>query len=339
MTQSTHKTLTSLRQGSMIHIFDEEFNRKVEDVFHEAYMTHTSTSPSYQILASLDVGRRQVELEGNEMVEKSIERAMILRSKITDHHVLKKYFDVVTVEEFIPLKYRKSGLKKYYDSETGWNNMEDAWEHDEFVLDPTKINIFIGRTGVDGDAFKKDFLMDQFGIQINKTTRNTVLFMTNIGTTRSSAVHLLGVLIKIAKQIDGREKAFNAEEFRIHEQVVRSLTEDLPPLPDFSHFHRRFKPDDKAVEGKIRAAFFLSYDEDNCRYLKINECSEAVEDGEEVVAATFVIPYPPGFPILVPGQVITRDILQFIKALDVKEIHSYNPKLGFKVFKAEILKD
>jgi arginine decarboxylase len=337
VTQSTHKTLTSLRQGSMIHIYDEEFNRKVEDVFYEAYMTHTSTSPSYQILASLDVGRRQVELEGNEMVEKSIERAMILRSKITDHPILRKYFDVVTVEEFIPAKYRESGLKKYYEADTGWNNMEDAWEKDEFVLDPTKINIFIGRTGVDGDVFKKDFLMDQFGIQINKTTRNTVLFMTNIGTTRSSCVQLLGVLIKIAKQIDEREKAFNSEELRLHEKTVKSLTLDLPPLPDFSHFHKAFTPSKNSVEGKIRIPYFLAYNEENYHYLKLDECIDAVANSEEIVAASFVIPYPPGFPILVPGQVITSEILAFMKALDVKEIHSYNPKLGFKIFKQEVL--
>ena len=58
-TQSTHKTLTSLRQGSMIHVWDQDFSQKVEATFHEAYMTHTSTSPNYQILASLDLGRRQ----------------------------------------------------------------------------------------------------------------------------------------------------------------------------------------------------------------------------------------------------------------------------------------
>ncbi|KAA3636044.1 MAG: aminotransferase class I/II-fold pyridoxal phosphate-dependent enzyme, partial [Calditrichaeota bacterium] len=74
-TQSTHKTLSSFRQGSMIHIFDEEFRKKTEDTFLEAYMTHTSTSPNYQMLASLDAGRRQVQFEGYEMVEKSIELA------------------------------------------------------------------------------------------------------------------------------------------------------------------------------------------------------------------------------------------------------------------------
>ena len=67
-TQSTHKTLTSLRQGSMIHVFDQDFGHKVEESFHEAYMAHTSTSPNYQILASLDLGRRQVALEGSELV-------------------------------------------------------------------------------------------------------------------------------------------------------------------------------------------------------------------------------------------------------------------------------
>src|SRR5262249_18974638 len=72
-TQSTHKTLTSLRQGSMIHVTDQDFSQKAEETFHEAYMTHTSTSPNYQILASLDLGRRQADLEGFELVQKQIE--------------------------------------------------------------------------------------------------------------------------------------------------------------------------------------------------------------------------------------------------------------------------
>ena len=74
-TQSTHKTLTALRQGSMIHVNDQEFKGEVEQAFHEAYMTHTSTSPNYQIIASLDVGRRQVELEGYEFVQRQVESA------------------------------------------------------------------------------------------------------------------------------------------------------------------------------------------------------------------------------------------------------------------------
>ncbi len=87
-TKSTHKTLTSLRQGSMIHVYDEDFDQKVAEAFHEAYMAHTSTSPNYQILASLDLGRRQVALEGVELVQRQIENAMQLRDAIDNHPLL-----------------------------------------------------------------------------------------------------------------------------------------------------------------------------------------------------------------------------------------------------------
>jgi arginine decarboxylase len=163
-TQSTHKTLSSFRQGSMIHIWDQDFRKKTQNTFMEAYMTHTSTSPNYQILASLDAGRRQVQFEGYELVEKSIELAMVFRAKVNDHPKLKKYFDVLTVADFIPEEFRSSGLSEYYDPKSGWNRIEEAWKNDEFVLDPTKITIHIGRTGVDGDTFKNKYLMDQFSI-------------------------------------------------------------------------------------------------------------------------------------------------------------------------------
>ena len=91
-TQSTHKTLTALRQGSMIHVHDQDFSAKVEEPFHEAFMTHTSTSPNYQILASLDVGRRQVELEGFELVQKQVEMAMTLRKRIQSHPPAEQVF-------------------------------------------------------------------------------------------------------------------------------------------------------------------------------------------------------------------------------------------------------
>ena len=57
-----------------------------------------------------------------------------------------------------------------------------------------------------------------------------------------------------------------------------------------------------------------------------------VAAGQEIVSATFVIPYPPGFPILVPGQVVSAEILAFIDALDTREIHGYHPEIGFRVF-------
>lgn len=342
-TQSTHKTLTALRQGSMIHVQDQDFSAKVEESFHEAFMTHTSTSPNYQILASLDVGRRQVELEGFELVQKQVEMAMVLRQRISTHPLLQKFFKVLTVRDMIPADYRQSGIESYYDPENGWTNIWDAWDGDEFCLDATRVTLFVADTGLDGDTFKNKELMDLYGIQINKTSRNTVLFMTNIGTTRSSVAYLIEVLVKIADELEDRIEDMNGPERKLHEQKVYSLTHDLPPLPDFSRFHDAFRPDPAGAtqEGETRKAFFLSYDEDNCEYLGLSDgtLEKAMKSGRDVVSSTFIIPYPPGFPILVPGQVISKEIVEFLQNLDVKEIHGYRPELGLRVFTEKVLAD
>ena len=335
-TQSTHKTLTSLRQGSMIHVHDQDFKSKVEEPFHEAFMTHTSTSPNYQIIASLDVGRRQVELEGFEMVQKQVELAMVLREKIHTHPLLKKWFRVLTAKDMIPAEYRASGIQAYFEPEHGWNDIWEAWATDEFALDATRVTLMIGALGVDGDTFKNRELMDRYGIQINKTSRNTVLFMTNIGTTRSSLAYLIEVLVKIAGEIEEQLDDASPHEIKLHEKNVKSLVEELPPLPDFSRFHLAFNPgqDTATPEGNIRTAYFLSYDSDACEYLSLEDGSLDAEmaRGREIVSTSFVIPYPPGFPILVPGQVLSAEILKFMRALDVKEIHGYRPELGLRVF-------
>ena len=113
----------------------------------------------------------------------------------------------------------------------------------------------------------------------------------------------------------------------------------MPPLPDFSHFHPAFRYGDDTPEGDIRAAFFLAYDEEKCDYIPLDDKLQTrLEDGEELVSTSFIIPYPPGFPILVPGQVISPEILSFMRALDVSEIHGFRADLGLRVFTKEALK-
>jgi len=339
-TQSTHKTLTALRQGSMIHVNDQDFKGEVEQAFHEAYMTHTSTSPNYQIIASLDVGRRQVELEGFEFVQRQVEAAMSMRKAIATHPLLGKYFKVLTAGEMIPAEFRESGMNSHFNVDQGWTDIWEAWASDEFVLDATRVTLTVGGTGWDGDTFKTRILMERFGIQINKTSRNTVLFMTNIGTTRSSVAYLIEVLVEIAKELDDLLDDASKMERLGFERRVKNLVEDLPPLPDFSRFHDAFRARDglETPEGDIRSAFFLAYDEDNTEYMALDgSVKAALESGREVVSASFIIPYPPGFPILVPGQVISPEILAFMRALDVSEIHGYRPDLGLRVFTDDAL--
>ncbi len=334
-TQSTHKTLTALRQGSMIHVHDQDFEHHVRNAFNEAYMTHTSTSPNYQILASLDVGRRQVELEGYDFVSKSITLAMMIRERIASDPLLGRYFRVLSPDDMIPIDHRPSGIECYYDAERGWGRMDVAAQVDEFVLDPTRVTLHVGRTGMDGDTFKR-LLMDKYDIQINKTSRNTVLFMIHIGMTRGTVAHLVNVLTQIARDLDDKLDRWSDVELTLYKQLVHSLTDDLPPLPNFSRFHPTFRPalDSTTPEGDMRRAFFLAYDESQCEYLKLDDGSlrAAVDSEREVVSAAFITPYPPGFPVLVPGQVITREIVQYLLALDVKEIHGYEPAFGLRVF-------
>jgi len=331
-TQSTHKTLTSFRQGSMIHIRDEDFARKSEAAFHEAYMTHTSTSANYQILASMDVGRRQVEFEGYELVEKAIELGLLLRRTVRENPRMKKWFDIITIGELIPGEHRQSGLDSYYRRDHGWNAIEKAWAEDEFAVDPTKINLYTGKTGIDGDTFKNLYLMDKHQIQINKTSRNSVLFMTNIGTTRGSLAYLTKVLLSIADELEQRNAGFEHDDKKAHLARIRALTEELPPLPDFSSFHRSFQGLPGVPGGDLRAAYFLAYKEERCRHVNLHDALKELRAGGELVSASFVIPYPPGFPVLVPGQTINRDIIDFLIAIDVKEIHGYRPELGLRVF-------
>ena len=336
-TQSTHKTLTSLRQGAMIHVWDQDFSQKVEETFHEAYMTHTSTSPNYQILASLDLGRRQAALEGFELVQKQIENAMRLRDAVDHHPLLSKYMRCLTTADLIPAEYRPSCIDQPLRS--GLPNMIKAWDCDEFVLDPSRITIYIGATGIEGDTFKRSQLMDRYGVQINKTSRNTVLFMTTIGTTRSSVAYLIEVLVTIARDLDAQLHDMSPAERAAHERAVLRLTAPSAPLPDFSGFHPSFADGNglPTSAGDVRRAFYLSYNDRYCEYLTAEEVEQRVENGEQVVSTTYVTPYPPGFPVLVPGQVFSPQILAFMRSLDTPEVHGYRPDLGYRVYRDKAL--
>lgn len=331
-TQSTHKTLTSLRQGSMIHVYDEDFEQKASEPFHEAFMTHTSTSPNYQIVASLDVGRRQVELEGYELVEQTVALSMVLRERVREHPAVSRFFSVLRPADMIPPEHRPSGLEFYYDAEQKWGRMDRAWRMDEFTLDPTRVTLHVAATGMDGDQFRHH-LMDRFDIQINKTSRNTALFLPNIGTTRGDIAYLIEVLATISREVEDRLSTESASGLSMHTARVDSLL-DGPPLPNFSRFHPAFQPHGEGTpEGDLRKAFFLAYDEANIDWVRITrDTLRAIEGGREFVSAGFIIPYPPGFPVLVPGQVISPEIIAYLLALDVKEIHGHHPNYGMRVF-------
>src|ERR1700689_2063092 len=163
---------------------------------------------------------------------------MRLRDAIDNHPLLARYMHCLSTAELIPAEFRASALDQPLRS--GLDNMSKAWEQDEFVLGPSRISLYIGATGIDGATFKREQLMDKFGIQINKTSRNTVLFMTNIGTTRSSVAYLIEVLVKIARDLDDQAVEMSPGQQAAHARAVLKQTSPCAPLPDFSGFHPAF---------------------------------------------------------------------------------------------------
>ena len=327
-TDSMHKSMSALRQGSMIVVADQDFHT-VEAPFQEAFFTHTSTSPNLQIIASLDLARRQMELEGYELVQRAIQLAIeTCAGEVNSHPLISKYFKRRRPGRDDPGGVPQVGLQGLRPARTStWAKLIEALDNDEFALDPTRITLLCGtrrlrRHAVQGAA------RERYDIQINKTSRNSVLVQTNINNTRSDLAHLIKALADLSREIDKRPRRRAANEKAAFEARVKSLMEDVPDLPNFSRFHDAFRdnPKSKTAEGHMRAAFFMAYDARGCEYVKLNskEIDERLKNGPELVSANFVIPYPPGFPIMVPGQVITQETITFMRKLDVKEIHGYN---------------
>ena len=338
-TNSTHKSMSALRQGSWVMVRDEEFHAH-ESAFHEAVFTHASTSPNQQIIASLDVARRQMELEGYGLVTNMVAIALSIRHSINTHPLISKYFRVLGANEMVPAEYRHSGFKDFLVPGTTWADVLLAEREDEFTLDPTRLTLVCGTAGFDGTAFK-GLLANTYDIQLNKTSRNSVLLQSNINNTRSDVAHLIKVLLEIATGIETRLKQGGEAEHEAFAARVKTLMHDVPDLPNFSRFHDGYRDDpaSKGVEGHMREAFYAAYNEANCEYVPLFGAAldERLKTGPELVSANFVIPYPPGFPIMVPGQVITEETITFMRKLDVKEIHGYNKDLGLKVIRPETI--
>nr|WP_128617947.1 aminotransferase class I/II-fold pyridoxal phosphate-dependent enzyme [Mycobacterium lepraemurium] len=332
-THSTHKSLSALRQASMIHVRDQDFNALTRYAFGEAFLTHTSTSPNQQLLASLDLARRQVDIEGFQLVRQVYDMALVFRHRVRKDRLISKWFRILDESDLVPEEFRASSVSSYREVRQGalaeWN---EAWRSDQFVLDATRVTLFVGATGMNGYDFREKILMERFGIQINKTSINSVLLIFTIGVTWSSVHYLLDVLRRVATDFDRIQKEASAADRALQRRHVEEITEDLPHLPDFSEFDVAFRPVDECNFGDMRSAFYAGYEESDREHVLIGTVGRRLAEGKNLVSTTFVVPYPPGFPVLVPGQVVSKEIVYLLAQLDVKEIHGYNPDLGLSVF-------
>jgi arginine decarboxylase len=281
-----------------------------------------------------------MELEGYGLVHNAIEVALAIRQAVGAHPLISKYFHILGAEKMVPASYRESGFIDYLDPKSTWAVALRSIKEDEFCLDPTRMTLVCGTAGFDGTQFKV-MLANSYNIQLNKTSRNSVLLQSNINNTRSDVAHLIRVLVEISSEIDQRLAQGGPNVRQAFEARVKSLMTDVPDLPNFSHFHDAFRTDvgKRTNEGDIRGGFYAAYDAAGCEYIRLAdpEIDRRLKDGPDLVSGSFVIPYPPGFPIMVPGQVITRETIDFMRKLDVKEIHGYDAAEGLKLLRTDAL--
>jgi arginine decarboxylase len=312
VTQSTHKTLSSFRQGSMIHVMDARFD---QDRFIDSFRMHSSTSPNYQIIASLDVSRRQMDLEGFRLVKRSIALAEQLRNSLSTDPILKTYFKTLTEVDLA----EGDAFPNQKPDQLQYPTFLRTWKGKEFVVDPTRVTLDIRKTGLDGSSFRQ-LLISKYDIQVNKTSRYTVLFIVNIGATPESITHLISVLRDIASRLSGPAK---------------SVPNTGSSLPLIRKIHPYFQPPDLRSDDicDLRRAYYAGLDIRSVAFSPISKpLLASVRAGAILVSAGFVTPYPPGFPLLIPGQIVTIDILEYLHSIKIKEIHGYRHDEGLRVF-------
>jgi len=252
-TQSTHKVLSAFSQASMIHVNDPGFR---EHLFRENFNMHTSTSPQYGLIASLDVARKQAVMEGYKLLSRTLALGKELREQINST----KVFRVLELEDLLPEEVKHDGIR----------------------LDPTKVTIDISGCGYTVDDLQKE-LFERYNIQTEKSTFNTLTLLLTIGTTRSKVSRLYDALMRIARAN------------RAPRRLVRT-----PEVPAFSRL--RYLPRDAYYCGGELMPVFDERERVN-RKLAGRVCADQI------------VPYPPGIPVLVPGQLITRNIAEYVANL------------------------
>jgi len=271
VTQSTHKVLSAFSQASMVHVNDPTFD---EHAFRENFNMHTSTSPQYSMIASLDVGRRQASMEGFKLLSRALELSQELRAAINATGVLR----ALELDELLP----------------------EAVQHDGVRLDPTKITVDISRCGLTAQEFQAE-LFEKHHIQLEKSTFNTVTLLVTIGTTRSKAARLIDALQRISQTHHSAPKR----------------TRRAPALAGFTALHV-LPRDAYYAHGELLP--LLDEDEHLNPALVGRVCADQI------------VPYPPGIPALVPGQLITTEVLKFL--LDLMKAHRRTDLHGM-VFEAD----
>lgn len=245
--QSTHKILGALTQASMLHINSHRIDsQKVRQTLNLLQ----TTSPSYLLLASLDLARKQMATKGEELMTATIKQAQWLREEIN----------------------KISGLH-CFGSEILDGQGIDA-------LDLTKITISAKGLGITGQKFEQ-LLLEQHSIQVELSDFYNVLLVITYADSQYDLITLVKALHKIADE---------------------NNSDSVHP-PSFSHF-----PSLPEVQQCPRSAYFA------------DKQAVPITKSCGYISGEFVMAYPPGIPILCPGEIISQEIINYIEDLLVANL-------------------
>jgi arginine decarboxylase len=323
-TQSTHKLLAGLSQASQILVQDAENNKLDRDVFNEAYLMHTSTSPQYAIIASCDVAAAMMEEPGGKaLVEESIAEALDFRRamrKVDEEWGADWWFKVWGPDDLSEegIEERDAWMLKAGERWHGFGDLAEGFN----MLDPIKATIITPGLDVDGD-FADDFgipaaivtkYLAEHGVIVEKCGLYSFFIMFTIGITKGRWNTMVTELQQFKDDYDKNHPLWKV----LPEFVAKHPRYERVGLRDLcDQIHGIYKANNVA---RLTTEMYLSDMEpamkpsDAFARMAHREIERVdIDDLEGRVTAMLVTPYPPGIPLLIPGERFNATIVRYLQ--------------------------
>lgn len=318
-TQSTHKLLAAFSQASMIHV-KGEIN---EATFNEAFMMHTSTSPFYPIVASTETAAAMMRGNvGHRLIDESIDRAIRFRKEIKRLREESDswFFDVWQPENI--------GTKECWElkPEDKWHGFRNL-DQEHMYLDPIKVTLLTPGLNGDGTMAERGIpasivskYLDDRGVIVEKTGPYNLLFLFSFGIDNTKAMGLLRELCNFRRDYDRNLEI---------KEAIPSLYKKDPSFYDGMRLQELAQGIHKLiVEHDLPNMMFHAFETlpkmvmtpfDAFQRELNGEVEEVrIQDMQDKVNANMILPYPPGVPLVMPGEMLTADnraVLDFMLML------------------------
>ena len=332
-TQSVHKLLAGISQASHVLVQDSQTHHLDRHLFNEAYLMHTSTSPQYSIIASCDVAAAMMEPPGGTaLVEESIAEALDFRRamrKVDAEYGKDWWFKVWGPENLVEdgigradnwiIKAEKKGRKKKNEDPNwhGFGDLADGFN----MLDPIKATIVTPGLNLDGKFDKAGIpasivtkFLAEHGVIVEKTGLYSFFIMFTIGITKGRWNSLLTALQQFKDDYDRNQPMWRIlpEFCQKYARYERMGLRDL-----CHHIHSLYSKFDIA---KLTTEMYLSDLKPAMKpsdaYAQIahrNTERVPIDELEGRITTSLVTPYPPGIPLLIPGEVFNKKIIDYLK--------------------------